>query len=180
VVYYTPAPTVDVTGVTLAPTTATLTVGETTTLTPTVLPGDATDKSVTWSSSNEAVATVSNEGVVTAVAAGEATITVTATNGTDVTTDDQTATCTVTVAIPAPAWLLEGDEWDDATKTLTVNSNPVSHAYSGGVSDIENLVISDAVTSIGESAFAMCTGLTSVTIPNNVISIGVGAFAACI
>ena len=79
----------------------------------------------------------------------------------------------------APAWLLPGDEWDDATKTLTVNSNPIDYAYSGGVSVIENLVISDAVTSIGASAFAECTGLTSITIPNNVTSIGVGAFAAC-
>ena len=95
-------PTVAVTGVTLAPTSATLTLGETetVTLTATVLPEGATDKTVTWSSSNTSVATVSNEGVVTAVAAGEAIITVTATNGTDVTTDDQTATCTVTVAEP--------------------------------------------------------------------------------
>jgi hypothetical protein len=94
--------TVAVTGVTLSPTSATLILGETEplTLSATVAPADATDKSVTWTSSNTSVATVSNEGVVTAVAAGTATITVTATNGTDVTTDDQTATCTVTVAEP--------------------------------------------------------------------------------
>ena len=91
--FTTPA-TVAVTGVTLAPTTATLTVGETETLTPTVAPATATDKTVTWSSSNTSVATVSNEGVVTAVAAGEATITVTTTDGAF------TATCTVTVAEP--------------------------------------------------------------------------------
>ena len=94
--------TVAVTGVTLAPTSATLTLGETETVTliPTVLPAEATDKSVTWSSSNEAVATVA-DGVVTAVAAGTATITVTATNGTVDTSDDKTATCTVTVAEPS-------------------------------------------------------------------------------
>ena len=95
VVYYTEAPaTVAVTGVTLLPTTATLTVGETTTLTPTVAPATATDKSVTWLSSNTSVATVSNSGVVTAVGAGTATITVTTTDGAF------TATCTVTVAEP--------------------------------------------------------------------------------
>ena len=90
------ASTVAVTGVTLAPTEATLTLGETETLTltPTVLPAEATDKSVTWSSSNEAVATVT-DGVVTAVAAGTATITVTTTDGA------KTATCAVTVAAPA-------------------------------------------------------------------------------
>ena len=96
--YETPA-TVAVTGVTLAPTEATLTLGETETVTliPTVLPAEATDKSVTWSSSNEAVATVT-DGVVTAVAPGTATITATATNGTADTSDDKTATCTVTVS----------------------------------------------------------------------------------
>ena len=103
---------VAVTGVTLSPTTATLTLGETetVTLTATVAPGDATDKSVTWSSSNEAVATVA-DGVVTAVAAGEATITVTTTDGA------KTATCAVTVAAPAASTytvtLKEGTE--DAT-----------------------------------------------------------------
>ena len=55
------------------------------------------------------------------------------------------------------------DAWDDATKTLTVNSNPDDYAYYGE-SDIENLVISDAVTSIGESAFANCSGLTSIEV----------------
>ena len=89
--------TVNVTGVTLSETAASLTVGgETLTLTATVLPDDATDKTVTWTSSDPTVATVA-DGVVTAVAAGTATITATATNGTDDTTDDKTATCTITV-----------------------------------------------------------------------------------
>lgn len=51
-----------------------LTIGETTTLTATVAPENATDKSITWSSSDEAVATVDAEGAVTAVAAGETII----------------------------------------------------------------------------------------------------------
>lgn len=88
-----------VTGVTLSPTEASLIVGETTTLTPTVAPATATDMTVTWTTSDASVATVSN-GVVTAVGAGTATITVTATNGTVDTSDDKTATCTVTVSYP--------------------------------------------------------------------------------
>ena len=82
--------TVAVTGVTVAPT-ASLYVGETTTLTATVSPSNATNKNVTWTSSNGSVATVSAAGVVTAVAAGTATITVTTVDG------SQTATCAVTV-----------------------------------------------------------------------------------
>ena len=96
-------PTVAVTGVTLNQNAAEMTVGgETLTLTATVNPDNATDKSVTWSTSDANVATVEN-GVVTAVAAGTATITATATNGTpDDTTDDFSATCDVTVSAPAP------------------------------------------------------------------------------
>jgi uncharacterized protein YjdB len=65
----TPPATVAVTGVTLNKPTLTLTVGGTATLTATVAPADATDKTVTWSSSDDDVATVSN-GLVTAKAAG--------------------------------------------------------------------------------------------------------------
>jgi len=93
-------PTVAVTGVTLSETTASMTVGgETLTLTATVAPDNATDKTVVWTSSDPSVATVA-DGVVTAVAAGTATITATATNGTDDTADDKTATCTITVTDP--------------------------------------------------------------------------------
>ena len=84
-------PTVPVTGVTVSPTTLTLEVGKTSTLTATVTPSNATDKTVTWKSSNTSVATVSSAGVVTGVAAGTATITATTQDG------GKTATCAVTV-----------------------------------------------------------------------------------
>ena len=83
-----------VTGVTLTPATATLTqAGQAVQLTATVAPADATDKSVTWSSSNTNVATVDANGKVTAVANGTAVITVTTTDG------SKTAQSTITVAI---------------------------------------------------------------------------------
>ena len=88
--------TVAVTGVTLNQNEAQMTVGgETLTLTATVNPNNATDQSVSWSTSDANVATVEN-GVVTAVAAGNATITVTTTDG------SFTATCAVTVTTPEP------------------------------------------------------------------------------
>ena len=87
-----PTPETHVTGVSVSPTTGSITVGQTLQLTPTVTPADATDKSVSYSSSDEAVATVSATGLVTGAGAGNATITVTTTDG------SFTATCAVTVA----------------------------------------------------------------------------------
>ena len=86
----TPPTTVNVTSVTLNKSSLTLNVGDTSTLSATVYPTNATDKSVTWSSNNTSVATVSN-GIVSANAAGTATITVKTSDG------NKTATCNVTV-----------------------------------------------------------------------------------
>ncbi|HQK38068.1 MAG TPA: Ig-like domain-containing protein, partial [Bacteroidales bacterium] len=83
--------TIPVTGVTVSPTSLSLTVGQTGQLTATVQPSDATNKNVSWSSSNTSVATVNSSGLVTAIAAGSATITVTTQDG------GKTATCAVTV-----------------------------------------------------------------------------------
>ena len=82
---------VAVTGVTLNKTALTLNIGASETLSATVAPADATNKKVTWKSSDAAVATVDTNGKVTAVKAGEATITVTTEDG------GKTATCKVTV-----------------------------------------------------------------------------------
>ncbi|EHK4844774.1 Ig-like domain-containing protein [Enterococcus faecium] len=81
----------DPSGVTLNKTTTTLTVGASETLSATVLPADATDKSVKYSSSDEAIATVTPvQGKITGIAAGTTTITATTANG-------KTAVCEVTV-----------------------------------------------------------------------------------
>ncbi len=82
---------IPVTDVTLDKTKLVLTVGSEGQLTATVAPEDATDKTVTWSSDKTSVATVDATGNVTAVGVGEATITVTTTDG------GKTATCKVTV-----------------------------------------------------------------------------------
>ena len=87
---YTVPSVVHVTGVSLDKSTDTVAVGSTTTLTETVTPSNAADKTVSWSTSDSSVATVSG-GVVTGVAAGTAVITVETTDG------GYTDTCTVTV-----------------------------------------------------------------------------------
>ncbi len=71
---------VEVTGITLDKTSVDLFVSGTTTLSPTVTPANATNKAVTWASSDETVATV-KDGQVTAVSVGTATITATTANG---------------------------------------------------------------------------------------------------
>ena len=106
---------VPVTGVSLDESSITLDVGGNQTLTATVTPEDATNKKVRWSSDNEAVATVSEDGVVTAMAGGTAVITATTHDGLF------TATCTVTVNAP------------DAAPSITTSSLPdgkVGEAYS--------------------------------------------------
>jgi hypothetical protein len=90
----TPTP-VAVTGVSVSPTSASVAVNGTQQLAATVSPANATNPAVSWTSSNTAVATVSSTGLVTGVAAGTATITVTTQDGA------KTATSAITVTAPA-------------------------------------------------------------------------------
>ena len=124
-------PTVAVASVSLSQAEASMTVGgDALTLTATVAPDNATDQTVTWTTSDASVATVT-DGVVTAVAAGTATITATATNGTpDDTSDDFSATCTVTVTDPATLYNLTLADGSDAhgTVAFTVGGNAATQA----------------------------------------------------
>lgn len=86
------ASNVPVTGVTMSQKTASMKVGDTKKVTATVAPENATDKSVTYASDKEEVATVAADGTITAVAEGTANITVTTHDGA------KTDKCTVTVA----------------------------------------------------------------------------------
>ena len=96
---------VAVTGVSVSPTELDLEPGDVSNLTATVAPNDATNKNVTWVSSNTSVATVDNNGQVIAVADGNATITVTTVDGSYI------ATCAVTVTsahAPYPSGSYQG------------------------------------------------------------------------
>ena len=106
------AAAVAVTGVTLNKATLSLIAGASETLTATVAPADATNKKVTWKSSNAAVATVDANGKVTAVKAGEATITVTTEDGA------KTAACKITVTMP-----VSGVTLNKTALTLNIGAN---------------------------------------------------------
>ena len=124
-----------VTSVTLDKTSLTLDVGGSDTLTATVEPANATDKAVTWSTSNENVATVDQNGNVKAVGAGTATITAAASDG-----SGKTATCEVTVngpvlppqpSDPAPSQPTDaGSSTGSSTSAAPRQQGPVVHNVS--------------------------------------------------
>ena len=153
---------IEITEVLLNKDAETLTEGDTITLSAEVLPYDTTySKNVSWSSSNEAVVTVSADGTVTAKSAGTAVITATTENG-------KTASCTITVEkklIPitevyldkSSATLTEGD-----TATLTATVLPENTTYSKDVSWSSNNSEVAAVDANG-TVTAKSVGTTIIT-----------------
>jgi len=130
---------VAVTGVTLSQTSASLTAGATRTLTATIAPADATNKAVTWTSSNTAVATVNSSGLVVAVSMGMSTITATTQDG------SKTATCLVvtdgwittnfgTASFATnQTWIVLGSQtWSDVVQTSTCSGKTT---FNGNNSD---------------------------------------------
>lgn len=142
---------VEVTDITLDKTELELVTGESETLTATVKPDDATDPTVTWSSSNEKIATVV-DGKVTGVAAGSVTITAKA--------GDKTATCAVTVSeavIPVTEISLDKErleltEGDTETLTATVKPDNATDKKVTWSSSDENIatVVDGKVTAVKE------------------------------
>ena len=172
----------------------------TTTLTPIITPDDATT-TLTWRSDDKAIATVSQDGVVTGKEVGTATITVDTYNG-------LSATCEVVVEPWADGTVFSALT-DEGTKMMfevisgkdrtcavasgqeipytdcdiTIPSNTkgfdVVRLNDGAFRNnnlIKSVIIPENVVSIGEKAFYGCDRLTSVTIPESVVSIGSEAF----
>ncbi|MCL2165379.1 MAG: Ig-like domain-containing protein, partial [Oscillospiraceae bacterium] len=156
--------TVSVDSVTVAPKTASITVGGTQQLTETVLPSTATIKTVTWSSSNSAVATVSNAGLVTAVSAGTATITVTAVD--DATKSD---TCAVTVTsvpvtgvsvTPTSVTVVKGDTRALSAAVAPSNATNQVVTWSSGNAAVATVSNTGVVT-------AVAAGTATITVRTN-------------
>ena len=112
--------TTNVESVTLDKTEGVLTVGNTVTVTATVTPDTATNASVTWTSSDEAVATVDSEGKITAVAPGTATITATSDSNPD-------ASAAYAVTVQAKKVV---------ASTSTKTSSKSNSGYTGGSSSV--------------------------------------------
>lgn len=87
-----PSAKILVTGITLSPTSQSIKVGAELTITPTIAPTDASDQSLTWESSNTGVAVVNDQGKVTGVSVGNASITARANDG-----SGKTAVCNLTI-----------------------------------------------------------------------------------
>lgn len=110
----------------------TIIVGKTATVVFTVTPDNATDKTLTWSSSNESVAKVDGTGIITAVSAGVCTITATSNNG-------KTAECKVTVEKAGPDFKALYSKYCKATwasngsdgSFLSIDTNPLDWDDSG-------------------------------------------------
>ncbi len=102
-------PVINVTSISLNPSKMTLAAGAQKTITATILPNNATDKTVAWRSDNPSVATVADSGTVIAVSVGTASITASSSDG------EITATCAVTVTCP--------HEYQTAFAPATKNSN---------------------------------------------------------
>ena len=126
-------PTVSVTGVTLSRSEVSLSAGNTTQLAPMFAPADATNKAVTWTSSNNSVATVSANGEIKAVSAGTAIITVTTADG------GHSATCVVSVIDESqmPGGTSEEGSGDGEGREMDGSNEDVSGTdYGGGESTI--------------------------------------------
>ena len=161
----------NVESVSLDKTSITLTEGDSQTLTATVSPSNATNKNISWSSSNTSVATVNN-GVVTAIKAGTATITVTAEDG------GKTATCQVTVN--AKVYNVESVSLDKTNITLTEgDSETLTATVSPSNATNKNVIWKSSNTSVATVNNGVVTAIKAGTATITVTTDDGGKTATC-
>lgn len=138
-------------GVTISPTTTTIIKGKTQLLTATVAPATASDKSLTWTSSNTGVATVNSSGLVTGVGVGSATITATTANG------GHKATCAVTVRVPVSGisvsptttTLIKGRTQQLAATVTPTDATNKNYTWSSTNTTVATVSATGLVTAVG-------------------------------
>lgn len=171
--------TVNVEGITLNKNELSLEVDSSFTLEATILPDNATNKSVEWSSNNVQVATVTS-GIVTAVSKGEAIISAKTANG------EFTATCKVIVNNKKPVtkfnnlnYVAFGDSitfGQDGTNNGVQLENPYPKllAEALGFNSYNNMGISGATLCLNDKVVCMTDIITSYTSSADVISVMLG------
>ncbi len=177
-----------VTGITLNKSTLSLIEGNSETLTATITPTNATNKSVSWTSSNESVATVSN-GTVTAISSGTTIITATTADG------GYTATCSVSVPeLIDDEGLIDSGIDANGIRWYFYETGLLKISGSGNMEDyskttyipwyderanITEIVIGEGISRIGDRSFYNCISVQKINIPNSVTEIGNYAFRNC-
>lgn len=162
--------TIPVKSISLDKTTLSLAVGESAQLTAAVNPVDATDRNVTWTSSDKSVVLVSN-GIVKAIKVGFAVVTASVGN--------KSVSCEITVIYPDNIIYYTADNGGEPVAPNNEDvfgANLISNEYSDGIG---RLVFDGPVTKIGDKAFVDCVKITSMQIPESVTTIGTYAFYSC-
>lgn len=149
--------TINVSSVSLNKTSDNLTVGGTDTLSATVTPTNATNKNVTWKSSNTNIATVDTNGKVTAIAAGTAIITATKVE------DSENASCTVTVTANSTQLSVQSVSAVTATTVKVKFNNILAAADKTGLAYTFNGVVIPASKVVYSGINAILTVSTLVS-----------------
>ena len=151
---------IPVTGISLNKTTLSLASGDSETLYATITPSNATDQTVSWTSSNTSVATVSSTGLVTAKTVGNATITATTTDGGKKATCSVTVTPIIVTGVTLNKYSLSMYENDSETLIATVSP---SNATNKNVSWSSNNTSVATVSSYGQVQ-AKAAGKATITV----------------
>lgn len=153
-----------VTGITVMPTRVSLNTGATASLSAIVQPANASDKSVSWRSSNTAIATVNAAGVATGIAAGSATITVTTADGgrtasskVTVTQSDQATPVTGVAVMPTAGNVVVGGSISLSATVQPGNASNKAVSWSSSNTGVATVNAAGVVTGIA-------AGIANITV----------------